>query len=90
MCMSLVITLKFIFANCSADHTLNVLLILIYFIICHIFTEVKDLTSVAEVQALRESVYATLEEHVKRVYHGDGGRFAKLLLRLPALRSIGR
>jgi len=51
--------------------------------------EVKDLTSVAEVQALRESVYATLEEHVKRSYHGDGGRFAKLLLRLPALRSIG-
>lgn len=49
----------------------------------------KDLTSVAEVQALRESVYSTLEEHVKRTYPGDNGRFAKLLLRLPALRSIG-
>jgi len=53
-------------------------------------TEVKDLTCAAEVEALRESVYATLEEHVRQTYPNDSGRFAKLLLRLPALRSIGQ
>ncbi len=34
-------------------------------------------------------VYAALEEHCKVKYASQPGRFAKLLLRLPALRSIG-
>ena len=54
------------------------------------FSEVKDITCVTEVQALRECVYTTLEEHVKRAHPDQPGRFAKLLLRLPALRSIGK
>ncbi|ETE68686.1 Retinoic acid receptor RXR-gamma, partial [Ophiophagus hannah] len=42
-----------------------------------------------EVELLREKVYATLEAYTKQKYPEQPGRFAKLLLRLPALRSIG-
>ncbi len=44
-------------------------------------------TSIMQVESYREKVYATLEEYC-RVKYGDAdhGRFAKLLLRLPALR----
>ena len=48
-----------------------------------------DLKSVAQVEALRDKVYAVLEEYCKLNYPDEPGRFAKLLLRLPALRSIG-
>jgi len=41
------------------------------------------------VDAQREKVYASLEEYVKTTYPEETGRFARLLLRLPALRSIG-
>ena len=41
------------------------------------------------VEGLREKVYASLEEYCKTQYPDEPGRFAKLLLRLPALRSIG-
>lgn len=37
---------------------------------------------------LREKVYACLDDHCKTEHPGDEGRFAQLLLRLPALRSI--
>ncbi|XP_059351315.1 retinoic acid receptor RXR-like isoform X2 [Daphnia carinata] len=49
----------------------------------------KGLKSVSQVEALREKVYATLEEYTRTNYADEPGRFAKLLLRLPALRSIG-
>lgn len=52
-------------------------------------TEAKSLKSTNQVEALREKVYAVLEEYCKQNYHDQPGRFAKLLLRLPALRSIG-
>ena len=42
------------------------------------------------VETLREKVYATLEEHCRTRHEKDTSRFAKLLLRLPALRSIGK
>ncbi|CAN7993454.1 unnamed protein product [Ixodes hexagonus] len=51
--------------------------------------EAKGLRSTAQVEALREKVYAALEEHCRQQYPEQPGRFAKLLLRLPALRSIG-
>ncbi|XP_076352018.1 retinoic acid receptor RXR-alpha-B-like isoform X3 [Tachypleus tridentatus] len=51
--------------------------------------EAKKLKSVQHVESLREKVYASLEEYCKQVYPDQQGRFAKLLLRLPALRSIG-
>lgn len=51
--------------------------------------DAKGLTSVQEVEQLREKVYASLEEYCKTRYADEPGRFAKLLLRLPALRSIG-
>ena len=54
-----------------------------------VFIDAKGLTSVQEVEQLREKVYATLEEYCKTRYPEEPGRFAKLLLRLPALRSIG-
>jgi len=51
--------------------------------------EAKGLKSTAQVEALRDKVYAVLEEYCKQTYPDQPGRFAKLLLRLPALRSIG-
>ncbi|KAJ6653865.1 hypothetical protein lerEdw1_008613 [Lerista edwardsae] len=51
--------------------------------------DAKGLTSPAEVESLREKVYAALEAYTKQKYPEQPGRFAKLLLRLPALRSIG-
>ena len=52
-------------------------------------TDAKGLSAVQEVESLREKVYASLEEYCKTHYPEEPGRFAKLLLRLPALRSIG-
>ncbi|NXU36750.1 RXRG protein, partial [Drymodes brunneopygia] len=51
--------------------------------------DAKGLSSPSEVESLREKVYATLEAYTKQKYPEQPGRFAKLLLRLPALRSIG-
>lgn len=51
--------------------------------------DAKNLTSVQKVEELREKVYASLEEYCRTQYPEEHGRFAKLLLRLPALRSIG-
>ncbi|XP_077784413.1 retinoic acid receptor RXR-gamma isoform X1 [Podarcis muralis] len=51
--------------------------------------DAKGLSSPAEVESLREKVYAALEAYTKQKYPDQPGRFAKLLLRLPALRSIG-
>ena len=43
----------------------------------------------SEVEGLREKVYATLERYCRQKHENEVSRFAKLLLRLPALRSIG-
>uniref|UniRef100_A0A2R5L9S0 Nuclear receptor subfamily 2 group B member 4 n=1 Tax=Ornithodoros turicata TaxID=34597 RepID=A0A2R5L9S0_9ACAR len=51
--------------------------------------EARGLRCAAQVEALRERVYAALEDHCRQQYPEQPGRFAKLLLRLPALRSIG-
>lgn len=51
--------------------------------------DAKGVSAVSEVEQLREKVYASLEEYCKMHYPDEPGRFAKLLLRLPALRSIG-
>ncbi|MEE6496192.1 hypothetical protein FKM82_002258 [Ascaphus truei] len=51
--------------------------------------DAKGLSNSVEVEAMREKVYATLESYTKQRYPDQPGRFAKLLLRLPALRSIG-
>ncbi|CAL8365837.1 unnamed protein product [Arctogadus glacialis] len=51
--------------------------------------DAKALSSPNEVEMLRERVYASLESYCKQNYPDQQGRFAKLLLRLPALRSIG-
>lgn len=46
-------------------------------------------SSMQQVDGLRDKVYATLEDYTRSTYPNEAGRFAKLLLRLPALRSIG-
>lgn len=51
--------------------------------------DVRGLKSVQEVEMLREKVYAVLEDYTRTTHPNEPGRFAKLLLRLPALRSIG-
>lgn len=37
---------------------------------------------------MREKIYACLDEYCKQQHPSEEGRFAQLLLRLPALRSI--
>ncbi|XP_058243026.1 retinoic acid receptor RXR-beta-B isoform X1 [Hemibagrus wyckioides] len=51
--------------------------------------DAKGLSNTSEVELLRERVYASLEAYCRQKYPEQQGRFAKLLLRLPALRSIG-
>ena len=51
--------------------------------------DVKSLSDSAHIESLREKVYASLEAYCRSKYPDRPGRFAKLLLRLPALRSIG-
>lgn len=41
-----------------------------------------------DVNMCREKIYSCLDEHCRTEHSGDDGRFAQLLLRLPALRSI--
>lgn len=50
--------------------------------------EAKGLKNVEKVEQIRESVYVSLENYTKNQYPDQCGRFAKLLLRLPALRSV--
>lgn len=42
-----------------------------------------------QVLAIREKLYASLEAYCKTTFPDRKGRFARILLRLPALRSIG-
>lgn len=51
-------------------------------------SDLRGLHAKSEIDALREKVYASLEEYCRRNHAADDGRFAQLLLRLPALRSI--
>nr|2Q60_A Chain A, Retinoid X receptor [Polyandrocarpa misakiensis]2Q60_B Chain B, Retinoid X receptor [Polyandrocarpa misakiensis]2Q60_C Chain C, Retinoid X receptor [Polyandrocarpa misakiensis]2Q60_D Chain D, Retinoid X receptor [Polyandrocarpa misakiensis] len=51
--------------------------------------DVKNPSDSAHIESLREKVYASLEAYCRSKYPDQPGRFAKLLLRLPALRSIG-
>ncbi|XP_001605819.1 retinoic acid receptor RXR-alpha-B isoform X1 [Nasonia vitripennis] len=51
--------------------------------------EVRGLKAHQEVDMLREKVYVALDEYTRLHRPDEPGRFAKLLLRLPALRSIG-
>lgn len=50
--------------------------------------ELRGLINKPDVEALREKLYACLEDHCKQHHYKEDGRFAQLLLRLPALRSI--
>lgn len=49
----------------------------------------RGLKSIQEVSLFREKIYAALEEYTRVSWPDDPGRFAKLLLRLPSIRSIG-
>lgn len=51
--------------------------------------EAKGLKNVDRVDQLREVVYSTLDKYCRAKYSDQSSRFAKLLLRLPALRSVG-
>ncbi|XP_018325762.1 retinoic acid receptor RXR isoform X2 [Agrilus planipennis] len=51
--------------------------------------DVRGIKSHQEVEMLREKVYAVLEEYCRTHHPREPGRFAKLLLRLPGLRTIG-
>lgn len=50
--------------------------------------DIRGLKARREVEVCREKIYACLDDHCRSEHPGDDGRFAQLLLRLPALRSI--
>ncbi|OQV18795.1 putative Retinoic acid receptor RXR-alpha [Hypsibius exemplaris] len=50
--------------------------------------DAKGLSNADRVEACREKLYSGLEEHCHQMHPQDVSRFAKLLLRLPSLRSI--
>ncbi|XP_037943772.1 protein ultraspiracle [Teleopsis dalmanni] len=50
--------------------------------------DIRGLKNRADVEVVREKIYACLDEHCRSEHPGDDSRFAQLLLRLPALRSI--
>ena len=41
------------------------------------------------IESLRENVYKSLDDYCRQTHPADPDRFAKLMLRLPSLRSIG-
>uniref|UniRef100_A0A336N4B2 Nuclear receptor subfamily 2 group B member 4 n=1 Tax=Culicoides sonorensis TaxID=179676 RepID=A0A336N4B2_CULSO len=51
-------------------------------------SDLRGLQAKTGIDELREKVYSSLEEYCRRNHPADDGRFAQLLLRLPALRSI--
>ncbi|XP_066255395.1 retinoic acid receptor RXR-alpha-B isoform X1 [Euwallacea similis] len=51
--------------------------------------EFRGLVCKEDVNVMREKVYEVMENYVRTTYPSEPGRFAKLLLRLPVLRSIG-
>ncbi|XP_013180977.1 PREDICTED: protein ultraspiracle homolog [Papilio xuthus] len=50
--------------------------------------DVRGLKCRQEVDLLREKMFSCLDEYCRRSHSAEEGRFASLLLRLPALRSI--
>ncbi|CRK90076.1 CLUMA_CG003795, isoform A [Clunio marinus] len=50
--------------------------------------DVRALECRSEVDLLRAKIYACLDEYCRQKHPDEDGRFAQLLLRLPALRSI--
>lgn len=54
----------------------------------HTRTDIRGLKCKQDVDICREKIYACLDEHCRTEHSGEDGRFAQLLLRLPALRSI--
>ncbi|XP_055632347.1 protein ultraspiracle isoform X2 [Toxorhynchites rutilus septentrionalis] len=50
--------------------------------------DIRGLKSQKEIDHMREKIYACLDEYCKQQHPSEEGRFAQLLLRLPALRSI--
>ena len=75
--------------NQKYDAIIEQLSSILHFKVNLFFTDAKNLSAVQQVESYREKVYASLEEYCKSQYPEEPGRFAKLLLRLPALRSIG-
>lgn len=51
-------------------------------------TDAAGLSAPGQVAGLQEKAQCALEEHVRRQHPGQPGRFGRLLLRLPALRSV--
>nr|AAC80008.1 retinoic acid X receptor [Tripedalia cystophora] len=51
--------------------------------------DAKGLTAIDQVENYRELYTSTLEDHVKRKHPEQPDRFTKVILRIPALKSIG-
>ena len=56
---------------------------------CVCVSDCAGLSCSDQVQTLRDQVYLALDEHCRQHHSDDLDRFAKVMLRLPSLRSIG-
>lgn len=50
--------------------------------------DVRMLTKRPDIDHIRSKIYSSLDDYCRQKYPNEDGRFAQLLLRLPALRSI--
>lgn len=69
----------------SMSFSIN-LIILILFI--SLLLDVRVLTNRTDIDNIRSKIYASLDDYCRQKHPNEDGRFAQLLLRLPALRSI--
>lgn len=53
------------------------------------FADAKGLKDVQQVESFREMYSATLEDYMKKMKPDQPDRFTKIILRVPALKSIG-
>ncbi len=53
------------------------------------FVDAKGLKAIQQVEAYREMYSATLEDYMKKNKPDQPDRFTKIILRVPALKSIG-
>lgn len=53
-----------------------------------LYLDYRLLTGKKEVESLRSKIYACLDDYCRQRKPNEDGRFAQMLLRLPALRSM--
>jgi len=54
-----------------------------------VLSDIQDLSCSDDIDSLRDEVYRLLDDYCRQTHPDDPDRLAKIMLRLPSLRSIG-